>query len=101
MWIATLRTSFLAPSPHVSRMSLACQWARRDLALLGGWAHFEWEKSAVSTSGYWGGPGMQCPPRPRGTRRAASAGDTRHIMKHRVTHTGCVRTPSLTHSVSH
>ena len=39
-------------------MSVACQWARRDLALLsllGGWAHSEWEKSAVSTSGYWGG----------------------------------------------
>ena len=51
MWIATLRTSFLAPSPH-RRMSVACQWARRDLALLsllGGWRHFEWEKSAVST----------------------------------------------------
>ena len=28
MWIATLRTSFLAPSPHVSRMSVGASRSR-------------------------------------------------------------------------
>ena len=69
-------------------MSVACQWARRDLALLsllGGWAHFEWEKSAVSTSGYWGGQeGMQCTASSVTGKRQVLAGGAPVVLRKRL-----------------